>query len=98
MILHKLTNIIFFIKGLIVKENIQVLIYSSSLCGYCYQAKSLLKKKNIPFQEIDIDEDFNKRKEMIAKSNGKTSVPQIFLATFILEDAMIYSILKKYVN
>ena len=60
------------------KENIQVLIYSSSLCGYCYQAKTLLKKKNISFQEIDVDEDFNKRKEMIAKSNGRTSVPQIF--------------------
>ena len=60
------------------KENIQVLIYSSSLCGYCYQAKTLLKKKNIAFQEIDVDEDFNKRKEMIAKSNGRTSVPQIF--------------------
>ena len=60
------------------KENIQVLIYSSSLCGYCYQAKTLLKKKNISFQEIDVDEDFNKRKEMIAKSNGQTSVPQIF--------------------
>ena len=38
----------------------------------------LLKKKNISFQEIDVDEDFNKRKEMIAKSNGRTSVPQIF--------------------
>ena len=60
------------------KENIQVLIYSSSLCGYCYQAKTLLKKKNISFQEIDVDEDFNKRKEMIAKSNGRTSVTQIF--------------------
>ena len=60
------------------KDNIQVLIYSSSLCGYCYQAKTLLKKKNISFQEIDVDEDFNKRKEMIAKSNGRTSVPQIF--------------------
>ena len=60
------------------KENIQVLIYSSSLCGYCYQAKTFLKKKNISFQEIDVDEDFNKRKEMIAKSNGRTSVPQIF--------------------
>ena len=60
------------------KENIQVLIYSSSLCGYCYQAKTLLKKKNISFQEIDIDEDFNKREEMIARSNGRTSVPQIF--------------------
>ena len=60
------------------KDNIQVLIYSSSLCGYCYQAKTLLKNKNISFQEIDVDEDFNKKKEMIAKSNGRTSVPQIF--------------------
>jgi len=61
-----------------VKDNIQVLIYSSSLCGYCYQAKNLLKKKNISFQEIDVDEDFNKRKEMISKSNGRKTVPQIF--------------------
>ena len=60
------------------KNNIQVLIYSSSLCGYCYQAKMLLKKKNISFNEIDVDEDYNNRKEMIAKSNGRTSVPQIF--------------------
>ena len=60
------------------KNNIQVVIYSSSLCGYCYQAKNLLREKNISFQEIDVDEDFNKRKEMITKSNGRTSVPQIF--------------------
>ena len=60
------------------KNNVQVLIYSSSLCGYCYQAKALLNKKNIIFKEIDIDIDFNNKKEMIAKSNGKTSVPQIF--------------------
>ena len=60
------------------KDNIQVLIYSSPLCGFCYQAKTLLKKKNISFQEIDVDEDYNIRKEMIAKSNGRTSVPQIF--------------------
>ena len=60
------------------KDNTQVLIYSSSLCGYCYQAKTLLKTKNISFQEINVDEDYNKRKEMIAKSNGRTSVPQIF--------------------
>ena len=60
------------------KESTQVLIYSSLLCGFCYQAKTLLKKKNISYQEIDVDEDFNKRKEMIAKSNGRTSVPQIF--------------------
>ena len=55
-----------------------VIIYTSSLCGFSYRAKSLLKKKNIPFEEIDIDLDYNKRDEMIKKSGGRTSVPQIF--------------------
>ena len=58
--------------------NKNIIIYTSSLCGYCYRAKSLLKKKNIPFEEIDIDLDYSKRNEMIKKSSGKTSVPQIF--------------------
>ena len=58
--------------------NKNIIIYSSSLCGFCYRAKSLLKKKNIPFEEIDIDLDYNKRIEMIKKSAGRTSVPQIF--------------------
>ena len=60
----------------IMKHN--VIIYTSSLCGFCYRAKSLLKKKNIPFEEIDIDLDYSKRNEMIKKSGGRTSVPQIF--------------------
>ncbi len=55
-----------------------IIIYTSSLCGFCYRAKSLLKRKNIPFEEINIDLDFYKRNEMIKKSGGKTSVPQIF--------------------
>ena len=58
--------------------NKNMIIYTSSLCGFCYRAKSLLKKKNIPFDEIDIDLDYNKKKEMILKSGGSTSVPQIF--------------------
>ena len=58
--------------------NEDIIIYTSSLCGYCYRAKSLLKNKNIPFEEIDIDLDYSKRNEMIKKSSGKTSVPQIF--------------------
>ena len=52
--------------------------YTSSLCGFCYSAKSLLKQKKIPFEEIDIDLDYPKRNEMIKKSGGRTSVPQIF--------------------
>ena len=58
--------------------NKNVVIYTSSLCGFCYRAKSLLKKKKIPFDEINIDIDYKKRSEMIQRSNGKTSVPQIF--------------------
>ena len=58
--------------------NKDITIYTSSLCGFCYRAKSLLKKKNIPFDEIDIDLDYNKKIEMIKKSGGSTSVPQIF--------------------
>ena len=58
--------------------NKNVIIYTSSLCGFCYRAKSLLKKKNIPFEEIDIDLNYSKRHEMIKKSSGRTSVPQIF--------------------
>ena len=56
----------------------KVIIYTSSLCGFCYKAKSLLKRKNILFDEINIDINHEKKIEMINRSNGKTSVPQIF--------------------
>ena len=56
----------------------KVIIYTSSLCGFCYKAKSLLKRKKILFDEINIDVDYEKKKEMINRSNGRTSVPQIF--------------------
>ena len=55
-----------------------LVIYTSSLCGFCYKAKSLLKRKNILFDEINIDINYEKKEEMINRSNGKTSVPQIF--------------------
>ena len=56
----------------------KVIIYTSSLCGFCYKAKSLLKRKNIFFNEINIDINYEKKREMINRSNGRTSVPQIF--------------------
>ena len=55
-----------------------LVIYTSSLCGFCYKAKSLLKRKNIFFYEINVDINYEKKKEMINRSNGRTSVPQIF--------------------
>ena len=64
--------------GCLWKQKKTLVIYTSSLCGFCYKAKSLLKRKNILFDEINIDIDYEKREEMINRSNGKTSVPQIF--------------------
>ena len=61
-----------------------IIIYTSSLCGFCYKAKSLLKRKNILFQEINIDTDHKMREEMINRSKGKTSVPQIFFGDYQL--------------
>ena len=58
--------------------NKNVIIYTSSLCGFCYRAKSLLKRKGISYKEIDVDLSWEKRNEMVIKTNGKTSVPQIF--------------------
>ncbi|MDC0093045.1 glutaredoxin 3 [Alphaproteobacteria bacterium] len=61
------------------KKNVKVIVYTSSLCGFCYKAKALLNKYNIDFNEVNIDIDYNKKEEMILKANGKTSVPQIFV-------------------
>ena len=63
------------------KENKTVIIYTSSLCGFCYKAKSLLNKYKIDFNEVNIDFDYNKKEEMVFKANGKTSVPQIFIGS-----------------
>ena len=61
------------------KQNEQVIIYTSSLCGFCYKAKSLLNKYDIDYNEVNLDIDHQKRKEMVLKTKGKTSVPQIFV-------------------
>ena len=63
------------------KKN-EIIIYTSALCGFCYKAKSLLNKKNIFFHEINIDVDPEKREEMISKSKGRTTVPQIFFGDY----------------
>ena len=54
-------------------------IYTTSLCGFCHNAKSLLKKKGVKFTEYGVTFDGAKRGEMIQRAGGKTSVPQIFI-------------------
>jgi glutaredoxin 3 len=54
-------------------------IYTTGYCPYCTAAKSLLKRKGVEFTEIDLGRDYSKRDEMIKRSNGRMTVPQIFI-------------------
>lgn len=57
----------------------KVTIYTRPLCGYCSRAVSLLKKKGADFEEINAGFDANKRAEMVKRSNGGRTFPQIFI-------------------
>jgi glutaredoxin 3 len=56
-------------------------IYTTRYCPYCHAAKALLTRKNVPFIEIDIAGNYERRDEMIQRTNGRTTVPQIFIGT-----------------
>jgi len=59
-----------------------VTVYMGPMCNFCDAAKRLLTKKNIPYKEINIALDENKREEMLKKSNGKRTIPQIFIEDY----------------
>lgn len=54
-------------------------IYSTMMCPYCSRAKRLLSGKGVAFAEYDITMGGPKRAEMLARSNGRSTVPQIFI-------------------
>jgi glutaredoxin 3 len=53
-------------------------IYTTDYCPFCVKAKTLLKKKNIKYIEINLSDDEALREKMSAMANGARSVPQIF--------------------
>ena len=56
-----------------------IIIYSTPMCPYCVRAKRLLEKKKVSYEEIDISRVPELRDQMIEKSGGRRSVPQIFI-------------------
>ena len=55
-----------------------VTVYMGPMCSYCDAAKRLLKRNNILYNEINVALEEEKREEMLNKSNGKRTIPQIF--------------------
>jgi glutaredoxin 3 len=54
-------------------------IYSTMFCPYCARAKGLLAAKKVAFDEIDLLEQPARRAEMLERSGGSQTVPQIFI-------------------
>lgn len=57
----------------------EVELYTTMFCPYCARARALLQRKGVDYKEIDIIEEPARRDEMIERSGGRTSVPQIFI-------------------
>lgn len=57
----------------------KVTIYTRKMCGFCSAAKSLLNKKQAKISEFDATFNPTLKKEMIQKSNGGSTFPQIFI-------------------
>ncbi len=57
----------------------RVEIYTMDYCGYCTRAKTLLASKGVQFTEYRAGDDPDKRREMIQRSQGGTTYPQVFI-------------------
>jgi glutaredoxin 3 len=56
-----------------------VQIYTTRYCPYCVAAKTLLKRKGVAYDEVDVSSSPERREEMVQRSNGRMTVPQIFV-------------------
>ena len=54
-------------------------IYTKAFCPYCTRAVGLLRAKGQAFEQYDITLGGPKRGEMLARSSGRSTVPQIFI-------------------
>jgi len=57
---------------------VRVEMYVKTFCPYCYRAEKLLESKGVEFEIYQLD-SAARRQEMIQRSNGRTTVPQIFI-------------------
>ncbi len=56
-----------------------ITIYTRQLCPYCTRAVALLEKKGASYVEIDAGMDAKKKADMVERSGGARTFPQIFI-------------------
>ena len=57
--------------------------YSKNNCGYCIQAKTMCKTHDIPFEEINIEDDADAYNFIIGE--GHRTMPQVYINGECLE-------------
>jgi glutaredoxin 3 len=61
----------------------RITVYTTEPCGYCRQAKALLAKRGVPYDEINLAMDAEGRAELAART-GMMTFPQV-----VIGDALI---------
>jgi glutaredoxin 3 len=56
-----------------------VKIYTTKVCPYCVKAKRLLDAKDVDYVEVDVSSDDKARDDLVKRSEGRRTVPQIFI-------------------
>ena len=59
-----------------------IIVYTGPFCNFCDAAKRLLKRNGLSFSEIDVSSGEKIKEEMIKKSNGQRTIPQIFFDAY----------------
>ena len=57
----------------------EVVIYTRDFCYYCDAARDLLTRKGVTFKEINATGNRELRMQMIERTNGGSTFPQIFI-------------------
>lgn len=57
----------------------KIVIYTTSYCTYCVRAKDLFDRKQLSYEEINVEDNDELRTHMIKISGGRKTVPQIFI-------------------
>ena len=57
----------------------RVEIYTKAFCPYCSRALSLLKGRGVPYDEHDVTMGGSLKAEMVERTSGRLTVPQIFI-------------------
>lgn len=59
---------------------VKVLMYATAVCPYCVRAEALLRQRGVTeIEKVRVDLEPERRDEMLARSGGRRTVPQIFI-------------------